>query len=51
MAQPQFLSVGEGERSRRIAVLTQTGKAQIKTVMTNAATGAQSLETAYAKLG
>ena len=28
--------------------LTQTGKAQIKTVMTNAATGAQSLETAYA---
>lgn len=32
-------------------ILTQTGKAQIKTVMTNAATGAQSLETAYAKLG
>lgn len=28
--------------------LTQTGKAQIKTVMTNAATGSQSLETAYA---
>lgn len=28
--------------------LTQTGKAQIKTVMTNAATGGQSLETAYA---
>jgi hypothetical protein len=28
--------------------LTQTGKAQVKTVMTNAATGAQSLETAYA---
>ena len=26
MAQPQFLSVGEGERSRRIAVLTQPGK-------------------------
>jgi hypothetical protein len=32
-------------------ILTQTGKAQIKTVMTNAATGAQSLETAYARLG
>lgn len=31
--------------------LTQTGKAQIKTVMTNAATGAQSLETAYATQG
>jgi hypothetical protein len=28
--------------------LTQTGTAQVKTVMTNAATGAQSLETAYA---
>jgi hypothetical protein len=28
--------------------LTQTGKAQIKTVMTNAATGGQSLESAYA---
>lgn len=28
--------------------LTNTGKAQIKTVMTNAATGAQTLETAYA---
>jgi hypothetical protein len=28
--------------------LTQTGKAQVKTVMTNAATGSQSLETAYA---
>lgn len=28
--------------------LTKTGKAQIKTVMTNAATGTQSLETAYA---
>lgn len=26
MAQPQFLSVGEGARSRRIAVLTQPGK-------------------------
>lgn len=26
MVQPQFLSVGEGERSRRIAVLTQPGK-------------------------
>lgn len=31
--------------------LTKVGTAQIKTVMTNAATGAQSLETAYAKLG
>ncbi|EKS27546.1 MAG: hypothetical protein J0G33_02940 [Afipia felis] len=30
--------------------LTQTGKAQVKTVMTNAATGAQSLETAYATM-
>ena len=30
--------------------LTRAGTAQIKTVMTNAATGAQSLETAYAKL-
>ncbi|HEX7881906.1 MAG TPA: hypothetical protein VF499_04120 [Afipia sp.] len=29
--------------------LTKQGTAQIKTVMTNAATGAQSLETAYAK--
>jgi hypothetical protein len=29
-------------------MLTNTGKAQIKTVMTNAATGAQTLETAYA---
>jgi hypothetical protein len=29
--------------------LTKAGTAQIKTVMTNAATGAQSLETAYAK--
>jgi hypothetical protein len=29
--------------------LTKTGTAQIKTVMTNAATGAQTLETAYAK--
>lgn len=28
--------------------LTQNGKAQVKTVMTNAATGAQTLETAYA---
>lgn len=28
--------------------LTQTGKAQVKTVLTNAATGSQSLETAYA---
>ena len=28
--------------------LTNNGKAQIKTVMTNAATGAQTLETAYA---
>ena len=31
--------------------LTKTGTAQIKTVMTNAATGAQSLETAYAHQG
>jgi hypothetical protein len=31
--------------------LTKQGTAQIKTVMTNAATGAQSLETAYAKQG
>lgn len=31
--------------------LTQTGKAQLKTVMTNPATGAQSLETAYATQG
>jgi len=30
--------------------LTATGKAQVKTVMTNAATGAQSLETAYATM-
>ena len=30
-------------------MLTKIGTAQIKTVMTNAATGAQSLETAYAK--
>ena len=30
--------------------LTDTGKAQVKTVMTNAATGAQSLETAYATM-
>jgi hypothetical protein len=30
--------------------LTATGKAQLKTVMTNPATGAQSLETAYANL-
>lgn len=30
--------------------LTKIGTAQIKTVMTNAATGAQSIETAYAKL-
>lgn len=29
--------------------LTKQGTAQLKTVMTNAATGAQSLETAYAK--
>lgn len=29
--------------------LTKAGTAQLKTVMTNAATGAQSLETAYAK--
>jgi len=29
--------------------LTKAGKAQIKTVMTNPATGAQSLETAYAQ--
>jgi len=28
--------------------LTQTGKAQVKTVMTNAVTGGQTLETAYA---
>lgn len=31
--------------------LTKTGTAQIKTVMTNAATGTQSLETAYAHQG
>jgi len=31
--------------------LTSDGKAQIKTVLTNAATGAQSLETSYATLG
>ncbi len=31
--------------------LTKVGTAQIKTVMTNAATGAQSIETAYAKQG
>ena len=31
--------------------LTAAGKAQVKTVMTNAATGAQSLETAYATMG
>lgn len=31
--------------------LTKQGTAQIKTVMTNAATGAQSMETAYAKQG
>ncbi len=31
--------------------LTRAGTAQIKTVVTNAATGAQSLETAYAKQG
>jgi len=31
--------------------LTRAGVAQIKTVMTNAATGAQSLETAYANQG
>ena len=31
--------------------LTKTGTAQIKTVMTNAATGTQSLETAYATQG
>jgi hypothetical protein len=31
--------------------LTKQGTAQIKTVMTNAATGAQSLESAYAKQG
>lgn len=31
--------------------LTKAGTAQIKTVMTNAATGAQSLETAYAHQG
>lgn len=31
--------------------LTKAGTAQIKTVMTNPATGAQSLETAYAKQG
>lgn len=31
--------------------LTQNGKAQIKTVLTNAATGGQSLETAYATRG
>ncbi len=31
--------------------LTKQGTAQIKTVMTNPATGAQSLETAYAKQG
>ena len=30
--------------------LTDTGKAQVKTVMTNPATGAQSLETAYATM-
>lgn len=30
-------------------MLTKQGTAQIKTVMTNAATGAQSMETAYAK--
>lgn len=30
-------------------VLTRDGVAQVKTVMTNAATGGQSLETAYAK--
>ena len=30
--------------------LTKAGTAQIKTVMTNAATGGQSMETAYAKL-
>lgn len=30
--------------------LTQTGTAQVKTVMTNSATGAQSLETAYATM-
>jgi hypothetical protein len=30
--------------------LTKIGKAQIKTVLTDPATGAQSLETAYAKL-
>ena len=29
--------------------LTKVGTAQVKTVMTNAATGAQTLETAYAK--
>jgi hypothetical protein len=31
--------------------LTRAGVAQVKTVMTNAATGAQSLETAYANQG
>ena len=31
--------------------LTKQGTAQIRTVMTNPATGAQSLETAYAKQG
>jgi hypothetical protein len=31
--------------------LTAAGKAQLKTVMTNAATGAQSLETSFASLG
>ena len=31
--------------------LTKAGTAQIKTVMTNAATGGQSLETAYAQQG